>query len=124
MAAPAIRIEWAAAVTALVLAAAPAAAAPPEASAALTRGIEALHYFEYEEANQAFRDAHRLDPGLVMACWGEALTYHQTLWRNEDIKQARIALARCGPDAAARAARAPPRKGKKARRPPETPFGA
>jgi len=86
------------------------AAAAAGARAALARGIEALHYFEYEEANDAFREAHRLDAGLVMACWGEAMTYHQTLWRNEDVQAGRTALARCGATPAARAAKAASRK--------------
>jgi len=81
-------------------------AAPSDAHAALARGIEALHYFEYEEANEAFREAHRRDGALVVACWGEAMTFHQTLWRNEDVQQARNALAACGPTPEARAAKA------------------
>jgi hypothetical protein len=47
-----------------------------------------------------------IDPTSVMACWGEAMTYHQTLWRNENVGAARQALARLGSTAAARAARA------------------
>jgi tetratricopeptide (TPR) repeat protein len=66
----------------------------------------ALHYFEYEEANEAFREARVKDRGSVMACWGEAMTYHQTLWRNENVGLARQALARLGPTPAARAAKA------------------
>jgi len=110
MAGPRIWIRRALAVGALgmaigVLDAAPSAE-PADAPSSIARGIEALHYFEYEDANAAFREAHRLDASLVMACWGEAMTYHQTLWRNEDIAQGRAALARCGPTAAARAAKA------------------
>jgi len=83
-----------------------AAPAPADARATLARGVEALHYFEYEEANEAFREAHRQDGALVMACWGEAMTFHQTLWRNEDVQQARAALAGCGSTPEARAAKA------------------
>jgi tetratricopeptide (TPR) repeat protein len=104
---PAIRIWCAAAVTSLLMAGAPPPAlAQADARSSIARGIEALHSFEYEDANAAFREAHRLDERLVMACWGEAMTYHQTLWRHEDLGQARAALARCGPTAAARAAKA------------------
>src|SRR3954469_19492931 len=71
----------------------------------LARGIVALHSFEYEDANDAFAEARRLDPGLAMASWGEAMTYHQTLWRNENVPAAREALARLGPTSAARIAR-------------------
>jgi len=104
MLAPAIRIGCAAAVTALAAVVVSPASAQADARSSIARGIVALHFFEYEEANEAFREAHRLDARLVMACWGEALTYHQTLWRNEDLPQGRAALARCGPTAAARAA--------------------
>src|SRR5262245_8603431 len=103
---PAIRIGCAVAVTWLLTAASTPATAQADARSFIARGIVALHFFEYEEANEAFREAYRLDARLVMACWGEALTYHQTLWRNEDLQQGRAALARCGPTAAARAARA------------------
>src|SRR5215467_11548008 len=53
------------------------------ARAAFDAGLAALHNFEYEQANDAFRDARRLDPAFVLAYWGEAMTYYQTLWRNE-----------------------------------------
>jgi septal ring factor EnvC (AmiA/AmiB activator) len=33
-----------------------------------------------------------------MAYWGEALTYHQTLWRHEDLRAGRDALARLRED--------------------------
>jgi tetratricopeptide (TPR) repeat protein len=76
------------------------------ANAAFQRGLTSLHQFEYEDANEAFREAQGLDPGFVMAYWGEAMTYHQTLWRNEDVKAARLTLARLGPTPAARRAKA------------------
>jgi tetratricopeptide (TPR) repeat protein len=75
------------------------------AQAAFQRGLAALHQFEYEDANEAFQQAQGLDPGFVMAYWGEAMTYHQTLWRNENVKAARLTLARLGPTPAARRAR-------------------
>src|SRR5712692_7182611 len=83
-----------------------ARAAAPDAATLVARGVLALHAFEYEEANEAFRQAQAVDPSSVMACWGEAMTYHQTLWRNENVGSARQALARLGRTAAARAARA------------------
>src|SRR5258705_4955925 len=88
-----------------------AATAPPGSASAraeplVSRGLTALHYFEYEEANDAFRQARAIDSASVMACWGEAMTYHQTLWRNENVASAQQALARLGPTPAARAARA------------------
>lgn len=70
------------------------------------RGVAALHSFEYEEANDAFLRAQQIDPGFAMAYWGEAMTYHQTLWRKEDVAAARRILDRLGPTASARAAKA------------------
>jgi hypothetical protein len=65
-----------------------------------------LHNFEYDEAILAFREAQRLAPGFVMAYWGEALSYSQPLWYNENPARARDALARLAPTRAARAAKA------------------
>jgi len=76
------------------------------ADALIRQGLTALHDFEYEEANEVFRKAQVVDPGSVLAFWGEAMTYHQTLWRNENVPAARQALARLGTTPAARAARA------------------
>jgi tetratricopeptide (TPR) repeat protein len=82
------------------------ASASAEGRADFVRGLDALHTFEYEDANEAFREAQRVDPGFALAYWGEAMTYHQTLWRREDIAAARRVLARLGASSAARAARA------------------
>jgi tetratricopeptide (TPR) repeat protein len=70
------------------------------------RGVIALHLFEYEDANEAFRQAREIDPGFAMAYWGEAMTYNQTLWRREDVQAARQALARLDATPAARSAKA------------------
>jgi hypothetical protein len=77
------------------------------AQPAFLRGLLLLHSFEYRTARQAFQDAEKADPGFAMAYWGEALTYNQTLWREQDIDAARAALRKLAPDAAARAAKAP-----------------
>ena len=68
--------------------------------------MTALHNFEYEEANEAFRQARTIDPGFALAYWGEAMTYYQVLWRNENVDAARRALADLAPTASARAAKA------------------
>jgi hypothetical protein len=75
------------------------------AEPAYLRGITALHQFEYEDANEAFLQARRINPSFVMAYWGEAMTYNQTLWRNEDVQAGRQALARLGITPAARRAK-------------------
>jgi len=77
-----------------------------DVDAVLRHGLQSLHYFEYEDARHAFLEAQRLDPRSVMACWGEAMTYHQTLWRHEDVAAGRRALARLGATRGARAAAA------------------
>jgi tetratricopeptide (TPR) repeat protein len=90
----------------LLLAPAVRISAQTGAEAVFLRGVTALHEFEYEDANEAFRQARTIDPGLVMAYWGEAMTYSQTLWRHEDVPAARQVLARLGSTPAARRARA------------------
>jgi len=78
-----------------------------QAHALVVRGIVALHNFEYEDANEAFQQARTLDPADALAYWGEAMTYNQTLWRNENVPAGREALARLGATPEARAAKAP-----------------
>ena len=79
----------------------------PDALADFRRGLIALHHFEYEQANAAFVHAREANPTFVLAYWGEAMTYYQPLWRNENVAAGREALARLGPTAAARAKAAP-----------------
>jgi tetratricopeptide (TPR) repeat protein len=81
----------------------PSAQSPAEA--AVRRGVAALHAFEYEDANDAFQEARRLEPGLAIAYWGEAMTLHQSLWGHEDVDAGRAALARLASDAPARRAK-------------------
>jgi len=77
------------------------------AQPAFLRGLLLLHSFEYQSARQAFLQAEKTDPGFAMAYWGEALTYNQTLWREQDLEAARAALAKLAPDPEGRAAKAP-----------------
>jgi tetratricopeptide (TPR) repeat protein len=76
----------------------------PAPDAEIARGIAALHDFEYEDANAAFRRARELDPRSVLAAWGEAMSFYQTLWRNENVGEGRAALARLAPTPDARRA--------------------
>jgi tetratricopeptide (TPR) repeat protein len=82
-----------------------ALASADQAGPHFQRGLTALHNFEYEEANEAFRQARRIDPGFALAYWGEAMTYYQVLWRNENVDAARRALSDLAPTASARAAK-------------------
>ncbi len=115
---PALARRLVVAVLAL-LAAAPLAAQAPQsgriafptsatgqAQASFERGVLYLHSFEYDEAILAFRDAQARAPGFAMAYWGEALSYTQPLWYNENLPRAREVLHRLAPTAAARAAKA------------------
>ena len=84
--------------------------AQPRATDLFQQGLAALHQFEYEDANEAFIKAREIDPAFVMAYWGEAMTWHQTLWRNENVPAARQALARLAPTASLRHAKTTDRK--------------
>src|SRR6185295_4005120 len=66
------------------------ASAQPE----FVRGVLLLHSFEYDDAIVAFRQAQKADPGFAMAYWGEALSYNQPLWLNENLDKARGVLDR------------------------------
>src|SRR5687767_9225656 len=78
----------------------------PTAETEFRSGVTALHNFEYEEAHAAFLRAQQLHRNFAMAYWGEAMTYHQILWQNEDAGAGRRALLRLAPTPAARAAKA------------------
>jgi hypothetical protein len=78
-----------------------------QAQAPFVRGVLLMHSFEYDDAIEAFRLAQKIDPGFAMAYWGEALSYNQPLWYNEDVAKARAVLARLAPTRDARQAKAP-----------------
>ena len=77
------------------------------AQPAFIRGVLLLHSFEYDDAIAAFREAQNADPAFAMAYWGEALSYNQPLWLNENLDKARATLTRLGPTRVARQAKAP-----------------
>lgn len=81
--------------------------APARAHAPFLRGVLLLYSFEYDDAIAAFREAERAAPDFALAYWGEALSYDQPLWYNEDVVKGRAALARLAPTPEARAAKAP-----------------
>jgi tetratricopeptide (TPR) repeat protein len=78
----------------------------PLAQRDFLRGLLLLHSFEYAAARIAFQAAERTEPGFAMAYWGEALTYNQTLWGEQDLEAARAALAKLGATPEERAAKA------------------
>lgn len=84
------------------------ATAGDEARLHLNRGFEALHNFWYEAARESFREASRLEPGFVLAHWGEAFSFHSPFgFEGGQPDSLRAALDRLGPTPEARAALAP-----------------
>ncbi|MCA1586614.1 MAG: hypothetical protein LC791_18200 [Acidobacteria bacterium] len=77
----------------------------PAAQADFLRGVAWLHSFGYEEAIEAFRAAQKVDPSFALAYWGEALSFNQPLWFNEDAEKGRAVLGRLGSTVEARVAR-------------------
>jgi len=69
-------------------------------------GLLLLHSFEYEDARAAFRKAKEIDPDLVMAYWGEAMTHNRGLWRSQDYEDGQAVLAELGLNAEERLAKA------------------
>jgi len=78
----------------------------PAAQADFLRGVAWLHSFGYEDAIDAFRAAQKVDPGFALAYWGEAMSFSQPLWFYEEVDKGRAALAKLGPTAQARVAKA------------------
>ena len=76
------------------------------AQAAFVEGMLYLHIFEYPSAAKAFQRAQQLDPGFVMAYWGEAMTYTHPVWNQQDVAAGRAALAKLGANQDARARKA------------------
>jgi tetratricopeptide (TPR) repeat protein len=76
------------------------------AQADFLAGLALLHDFEYPAAADAFRRAEALDPGFVMAYWGEAMTFNHPIWMQQDPAAGRAALAKLGPTSAERLAKA------------------
>ena len=52
----------------------------PEAQKSFEHGIALLHSFWYEQAEQAFADTTRTDPGCAMGYWGIAMTHYHPVW--------------------------------------------
>ena len=78
----------------------------PAAQEDFIRGVLYLHSFEYGTAAAAFRRAQSIDPDFAMAYWGEAMTRHHSLWRNQDTEGAQAILRRLGATAEERAGKA------------------
>jgi tetratricopeptide (TPR) repeat protein len=79
----------------------------PEAQRHFLRGAAILHSFGWKQAIAEFKRAQTLQPDFAMAYWGESLAYNHPLMAISDDKNPRAALARLGPNRAARLAKAP-----------------
>jgi tetratricopeptide (TPR) repeat protein len=95
----------------------------PDAKPEFIRGVLYIHSFEYDHAAAAFRRAQDIDPDFAMAYWGEAMTYHHSLWRNQSQKIAQDVLNRLGDTSEERAAKAPTQREKDYVRAAEILFG-
>src|SRR5260370_1340231 len=52
----------------------------PAAQNSFLQGVALLYSFEYEEADQEFANASRVDAKCAMAYWGQAMTLYHQLW--------------------------------------------
>jgi hypothetical protein len=58
----------------------------------MEKGLALLHSFQYEEAEQAFSNAARVDPNCAFAYWGKAMALYEPLWSFPNAKT--LALGR------------------------------
>jgi len=61
------------------------------------KGLLLLHSFEYADAREAFQEAQSVDSSFAMAYWGEAMTYHHPLWRQQNYAEGQAALNKLAP---------------------------
>lgn len=58
------------------------------------KGLLLLHSFEYTDSREAFLEAQKTDSTMLMAYWGEAMTYNHSLWSEQEYEEASQALAK------------------------------
>lgn len=63
-----------------------------EAQPYFQKGLLLLHSFEYEDAREEFLLAEQADPKMLMAYWGEAMTYNHTIWAEQDFAKGTEAI--------------------------------
>src|SRR5687767_3504749 len=63
----------------------------PAAQRFFNQGLRLLYAFNHAESRRAFREAARLDPGLAMARWGEAMTWGPNLNAPMSVENGRLA---------------------------------
>jgi len=79
---------------------------PAAAQKSFIEGVLLLHSFEYARSRKAFQEASKIAPDFALAYWGEAMTYDHPIWPEYDRTGALTALARLGPTAESRRAKA------------------
>ena len=58
------------------------------------KGLLLLHSFEYADSREAFLEAQKTDPKMLMSYWGEAMTYNHPLWSEQDFDKGTEALTK------------------------------
>lgn len=58
------------------------------------KGLLLLHSFEYADSRESFIEAQLEDPELLMAYWGEAMTYNHSLWTEQNFDKGIEALSK------------------------------
>lgn len=58
------------------------------------KGLLLLHSFEYVDSREAFLQAQKTDPEMLMSYWGEAMTYNHPLWSEQDYDKGIEALTK------------------------------
>ena len=66
-----------------------------------------MHLHMFEDAEEQFLAAQKVQPDFARAYWGEALNQHRTIWNVHNIDVARDILRRLGATAEERAGKAP-----------------
>jgi len=95
----------------------------PEATPDFVLGVLYMHSFEYDLAAEAFRRAQAVDSDFAMAYWGEAMTFHHSLWAKQFQQNGQNVLNRLGNTSKERAAKAPTQREKDYIRAAEILFG-
>ena len=54
------------------------------AKAHFDKGLFLLHTFAYDESRIEFQKARKLDTSFALAYWGEALTFNESFWQNQN----------------------------------------
>ena len=69
-----------------------------EAQPKFKEGLLLLHSFEYADAREVFLEVQEMDPEMVMAYWGEAMSYNHSLWSEQDFEKGVDALNKIAED--------------------------